>query len=490
MELGLAMLTILVLILIATLVALAVVTTLWSRSRSNAEVTRAKLDGEIDACTELRQRLAKSETELTSVQPRLQAAAAEATKIELLSGQISGLQREMQDISGKFAAAQQENTRLASELEFERKQTEAKIALLDQARTVLAAQFKALATEALDENSQKFTSTSATNLSQILQPFKEDIKNFRERVETIHTDDAQQKGALSSELAHLKTVSLQMTTEAHELATALKGQKKMQGNWGELVLGNVLDRSGLREGADFRREVSFNTEEGRRRPDVIVYLPESKHLVIDAKVSLNAYTRYVNAEDDLSRQEALKEHVGNISARINELAQRNYFDLPGLNSPEMVFMFVPIESAFVEALRADDSLFQKAIERNVLVATPTTLLTSLNIVRQLWRFEKQNEHTAELGERAAKVYQKLNTFLGTMGQLDRSLGSARKAYDTAINQLVAGKDNLIKQANSFKDLGVSIGAALPPPLVARAELELDYLPEGISDTTSPDDEAS
>jgi DNA recombination protein RmuC len=266
----------------------------------------------------------------------------------------------------------------------------------------------------LKKNRKRFTEQNQTNIGQLLNPLKERMTEFKAKVEEIHTKDTEQQATLKAELAQLKDLNRQMTEEAHGLATALKGQAKKQGNWGELVLGNVLDRSGLREGKDFKREVSFNTEDGRKRPDVVIYLPQAKHLVIDAKVSLNAYTRYVNAEDDLDRQQALQEHVNAVAGRIQELSNRAYFELPGLNTPEMVFMFIPIESAFVEALRADESLFQKAIEQNVLVATPTTLLTSLNIVRQLWRFEEQNAHTAELADRASKVYKKLVSFLGSM----------------------------------------------------------------------------
>jgi len=265
-----------------------------------------------------------------------------------------------------------------------------------------------------------------------------------------------------------------MTAEAHDLATALKGQAKQQGNWGELILGNVLDRSGLRDGIDFKREVSFNTADGRKRPDVIIYLPQNKHLVVDAKVSLNAYTRYVNAELEADREIALREHVSAIASRIQELSDRSYFELPGLNTPEMVFMFIPIESAFVEALKADENLFQKAIEQNVLVATPTTLLTSLNIVRQLWRFEEQNAHSAELADRAGKVYKKLVTFLSSLENVGKQLDRARESYDQAMGQLVHGKGNLINQAKDFERLGVSVQNALPENLLARAALELEH----------------
>jgi DNA recombination protein RmuC len=366
---------------------------------------------------------------------------------------------------------------LNTRLDAERRQAQEKLALLLEAKEALSNQFKSLANDILEEKSKRFTEQNQTNIGQLLNPLKDRIMEFKTKVEEIHTKDTEQQATLKAELTQLKDLNRQMTEEAHGLATALKGQAKKQGNWGELVLGNVLDRSGLREGQDFKREVSFNTEEGRKRPDVIIYLPQSKHLVIDAKVSLNAYTRYVNAEDDIIRQQALQEHVSAVSSRIQELSNRAYFELPGLNSPEMVFMFIPIESAFVEALRADENLFQKAIEQNVLVATPTTLLTSLNIVRQLWRFEEQNAHTAELADRAGKVYKKLVTFLGSMEAVGKQLDKAKESFNSAMGQLYTGKGNLIGQAKEFEKLGVSVQTPLPEHLVAKSALELEHLPE-------------
>jgi DNA recombination protein RmuC len=389
--------------------------------------------------------------------------------------QIENTQREQAE--AKFNKISNELSETTTQLNAERSQAQEKLALLLEAKEALSNQFKSLANDILEEKSKRFTEQNKTNIGELLNPLKERMTEFKAKVEEIHTKDTEQQATLKAELAQLKDLNRQMTEEAHGLATALKGQAKKQGNWGELVLGNVLDRSGLREGKDFKREVSFNTEEGRKRPDVVIYLPQSKHLVIDAKVSLNAYTRYVNAEDDLVRQQALQEHVSAISSRIQELSSRAYFELPGLNTPEMVFMFIPIESAFVEALRADENLFQKAIEQNVLVATPTTLLTSLNIVRQLWRFEEQNAHTAELADRAGKVYKKLVTFLGSMEAVGKQLDNAKASYNSAMGQLYTGKGNLIGQAMEFEKLGVSVQTPLPEHLVAKAALELEHLPE-------------
>jgi DNA recombination protein RmuC len=338
---------------------------------------------------------------------------------------------------------------------------------------LLKAQFQNLATEILEEKARRFTEQNQQNLKTLLEPFGQRLSEFGRKVDDVHRHDIAQQAALKTELQHLKDINLKMSQEANDLTTALKGKAKVQGNWGELVLSNVLESSGLREGHDYRREVSFNTDEGRRRPDVVVNLPQDKHLVIDAKVSLNAYTRYIQSEEEGERAQALKEHVAAMADRIDELADRNYFQLPGLNTPEMVFMFVPIESAFVEAMRADASLFQRAVSRNILVATPTTLLTSLNIVRQLWRFEEQNRNTAELADRASKIHQKLVGFVTSLREVGSKLEGAQDSWGKAMNQLSEGRGNLIVQAKEFERLGVSVKSDFPPELVERASLELE-----------------
>lgn len=339
-------------------------------------------------------------------------------------------------------------------------------------------QFKVLANEILEEKTKRFTEQNQVNLSQLLTPLKDNIQTFQQKLDEMHKQEIAQQATLRTELQHIKELNSVMTKEAHELTTALKGQSKQQGTWGETVLGNILERSGLREGKDFKSEKHFNIEEGRQRPDVVVYLPQHKHLIIDAKVSLNAYLRYVKAEDEGARKIALKEHVKAVSDRIKELSDRDYFKLPGLNSPEIVFMFIPIESAFVEALRANDILFQEAIEaQHVLVATPTTLLTSLNIVKQLWRFEEQNTYTKILAEQASKFHKKLTSFLENLLAIGQSLNKSKEVFDRAIGQFYSGKNNLINQAKEFEKLGVLVQKKLPEELVDKAAMELAYIPE-------------
>ena len=413
-----------------------------------------------------------------SQQSALQAIQQE--RLRSMETQHTQLAQENQQLREQLSVLDRELASVGTRLEEERKQAEEKITLLremtESGKKALTEEFQNLANSILEDKTKRFSEQNLESLGQVLTPFRERLNEFKSRVEEIHYQDAQQQAALKAELAQLKELNRQMSEEAHDLATALKGHAKKQGNWGELVLENVLARSGLQLDRDYRREVSFNTEDGRQRPDVIVYLPQQKHLIVDAKVSLNAYTRYVNAEDELERKQALKDHVQAIADRIAELSDRRYFELDDLNSPEMVFMFIPVESAFVEALRADETLFQQALQQNVLVATPTTLLTSLNIVRQLWRHENQNIHSAKLADSAAQLYKKLAGFIKTMEELGRKLDSAKTAYQSAFGQFYSGPGNVIKRARDFEQLGVAVQKALPQSLIDKADLELDYLP--------------
>jgi len=421
-----------------------------------------------------------------------QHSAEKAT--ESAKAELNGVQKQQLDLESRFekTLGELENLR---EVFSEEKQSRVKLETvlaeqtknLNEQKAVFEAQkqslsehfgekFKVLANEVLDNKTKAMQENNKISLAAIINPFQQSIDGFKKEVQEIHHRDTSQRSELKRELENLKELNQKITVEAHELSTALRGQKKLQGNWGELVLENVLDRSGLQPGKDYKREVSITTEDGRQRPDVVVYLPQNKHLIIDAKVSLNAYTRFINSEDDSMRKIALDEHVKAMGDRIKELADRDYYKLPGLNSPEMVFMFVPIESAFVEAMKADDSLFQSAIENNVLVATPTTLLTSLNIVRQLWRYEDQNKHTVALAQKAEGVFKKLNTFLLSFENIKKGLDKAAEAYGNAEGQLLSGRGNLVKQVSDFKKLAPAIKAELPTYFTDKSELEIDLIP--------------
>ncbi|SFU35775.1 DNA recombination protein RmuC [Halomonas korlensis] len=392
-------------------------------------------------------------------------------------------ERDAKDLSD----LQSRHAELMTTLEQKQQHFTAQLNWVRENRDQLKQEFENLANEILERKGKAFSELSQKNISGLLQPIQTEMKGFREKVESIHRFDIEQRASLRTELVQLQNLNREITDQASKLTQALQGQKKLQGNWGELMLENVLEGAGLRLGHDYTREQSFNTDEGRRRPDAVVYLPQQKHLVIDAKTSLSAYVRYVNADDDESRHRSLAEHARAVGARINELADKHYYDLPGLNSPEVVVMFIPIESAYVEALKFDTTLYQRAIEQNVLVATPTTLLTSLNIVRQLWRFEDQSRHSAELARRAEKFYNKLRLFLESMQDVGQKIDGARESYDQAMNRLISGRGNLIKQTAEFSELGVAVKKELPAELVDRARLELSA--ERASTAATSSDEA-
>ncbi|WP_462160043.1 DNA recombination protein RmuC [Pseudoalteromonas sp. GB56] len=380
---------------------------------------------------------------------------------------VNQLQQKVTLLHGRYES-------IKATLEQKESHFEQQLALLQDSKEVLKKEFSLLANQLFEDKSKQFKHLNQESMEQLLKPVQGELKGFRDKMEHIHTQELQQRAALKAELIHLQKLNQSITEQAERLSTALQGQKKTQGNWGELMLENVLDSAGLRLNQNYRREVSLDSEQGRFRPDVVVYLPKDRHIVIDAKTSLSAYTRYVNAETELDAQQALKEHVQAVTDRINELASKDYHRLDQINSPEVVIMFMPIESAFVEALKFQPDLYQRAIEKNILVATPTTLLTSLNIVKQLWRFEDQSKHTHELAKRAERFYNKLNSFLVSMDGVGKQLDKARETYDKAYAQLYSGKGNLIKQANDFKELGVAVQKELPEALVEKAELELKH----------------
>ncbi|MGM0563881.1 MAG: DNA recombination protein RmuC [Pseudomonadota bacterium] len=402
-------------------------------------------------------------------------STGDAERLQQFQAQLADRESELHQLRGELADWQRRHDRMETTLAEKERHFDQQLKLLEDNKQQLKQEFQNLANRIFEDKGKAFNELSQQSLDQLLKPFKDQLKDFRSKVEDIHHKDTQQQASLTEQIKSLRELNQQITEEAKNLTTALKGEKKTQGNWGEYILENILDKSGLVLGRDYEREVSLKTDDGQRqRPDAVIYLPQGKHLIIDAKVSLNDWTRYIEAEDDAERKVALKGHIDALKARVKELSDKNYFELPGLNSPEVVFMFVPIESAFAGAVSQDRDLPLMALENNVLIATPTTLLTSLNIVRQLWRFEDQSKHSALLAEKAGKVYDKLRTFVESLEKLGSQLGGAQKSYDKAMGQLTNGPGNLIKQASEFRDLGVSVRAELPSELVDKAHLELEH----------------
>ena len=276
---------------------------------------------------------------------------------------------------------------------------------------------------------------------------------------------------MGEELKQLRKLNQQITDEADNLTKALKGEKKLQGNWGEIQLERILESSGLIKGQEYEREANFKTDEGKnQRPDFIVKLPEGKHLIIDSKVSLNAFLEYCQADSIEEQERALKLHVAAMKQHIKSLNEKDYPSLTGLQSPDFVFMFVPVEPAFNVALQADFAMFEEAFAKHIVIVTPTTLLATLKTVSSIWTIERQNKKAAELAERAGLVYDKLRGFLVKMDKLGGQLNTAQVTFDEAMKTLRNGNGNLVRQAEQFKELGVRVKNDIPENILAKSDI--------------------
>ncbi|MGN5147934.1 DNA recombination protein RmuC [Aeromonas veronii] len=348
-----------------------------------------------------------------------------------------------------------------------------KLQLQQEAEQRLSQQFENLANRIFEQNSGNFRELNQNSLDLLLTPFKEQLEGFRRQVGETHAQETAQRHSLKFELERLAELNARMTEEAAALTRALKGDSKQQGNWGEVVLARILSECGLREGHEYHTQVNIEVEKGKRyQPDVIVHLPQEKDIIIDAKVSLTAYERWYNAEDELEKAVALKEHVASVRNHIRELGRKDYQQLPGVRTLDYVLMFVAVEPAFLTAMEADPSLVRYGLDNNILLVSPTNLMVALRTIENLWRYERQNQNARQIAERAGRLYEKLRLFVEEMQQMGGSLHKAQESYDKAMGRLVNGRGNLIAQVERFRELGVEVTKSLPEPLVERA-LERD-----------------
>jgi len=332
-------------------------------------------------------------------------------------------------------------------------------------------EFENLATKILDEKSEKFTLQNKENIKQILNPLQEKIKTFEDKVEKSQKESISMHSALKEQLLGLKDLNLQMTKEATNLTKALKGDSKMQGNWGELVLERVLEKSGLEKDREYFVQQSFINQNGSRvMPDVVLHLPDNKRMIIDSKVSLTDYERFVNADED-DRPQFLKSHVNSIKKHVDQLSDKKYEDLYDIESPDFVLMFIPIEPAFAIAINEDNSLYNKAFEKNIVIVTPSTLLATLRTIDTMWNNEKQQQNAIEIARQAGALYDKFEGLVGDLTGIGKKLDSAKTDYSAAMNKLVEGKGNLIKSVEKLKKLGAKAKKSLPENILKRAELD-------------------
>lgn len=421
------------------------------RERISSAVDKAKSESQVE--------IARLNERLTASQEDVNRLASEKSNLAALRDQLTA---EQQRLSTKVAE-------LATTLESERSRTVENLQLLKNAEEHLSNRFKSLASEILEDKSKRFTEQNQTNLNQLLEPLKVKITEFQGKVQEVYVQEGKDRSALAEQVKQLMALNNQLSKDAHNLTSALKGQAKVQGNWGELILERVLEASGLRKGHEYDVQESHTREDGSRaQPDMVVHLPEDRHLIVDAKVSLKAYEEYANAETDHQRISTMKRHLDSVRAHINELSEKNYQQLYGLKSPDFVLMFIPVEPAFMLAIAHDSDLWQDALKKNVMLVSPSTLLFVLRTVAHLWRQEQQNRNAQEIANRGAELYDKLAGFVEDLDNLGTKLQQAQRAYDGAYNKFTGGRGNVIRQAEMLKELGVKPAKQLPQNLIDSA----------------------
>ena len=410
---------------------------------------------------------AKDKTTIAKLSTHL---AVSEEKLKLLQHKES----EFRQLQQLYIQTKTKNAELQTRMHEQVKNAEEKLALLKDAEIRLNNQFENLAGKIFDERNRQFTEHNKTSLDHIVKPLREQLGEFKQRIETVYDNENKDRISLREEIISLRRDTAQMNQEALNLTRALKGDKKTQGNWGEMILETVLEKSGLRKGIEYETQGTFRDENNALfKPDVIVRLPEDKDIIIDSKVSLLAYERHCSTEDDAERIAALKQHTEAVRTHIKSLSSKDYSGLKGLRSLDFVLLFMPIEAAFIAAFQADERLFTDAFEHKIIVVTPTTLLATLRTIENIWRYERQNENARAIADKAGIVYDKIRGFVEDLDKLGKQLSTVHMTYDGVMNKLTQGHGNLIRQASSFVDLGVKVKKTIPKSMTEQAGIETD-----------------
>ena len=376
---------------------------------------------------------------------------------------VDNLRAELQQVRGNAV-------RLETRLEEQQLRSKEKAEIIERAGDAMRTQFKILAQDIFEEKGRVFRHDSNAGLQQILGPFREQLQEFKARIDDIHIRDVRDRTSIANELEQLRNANHQLNREAVNLTNALKGESRIQGNWGEMVLERVLEHSGLRKGIEFETQCSLRDENRQMfRPDVLVRLPDQRDIIIDSKVSLRAYERYCSCSDAQERASALQQHIAAVGQHISTLGAKDYASLTGVRSLDFVLMFMPIEAAFMCAVQHDAEILDLALEHKVIIVTPTTLLATMRTIENIWRYEYQNQNARAIAERAGSIYDKLRGFVADMEKIGTQISSLDQHYYTAMNKLCQGRGNLISQASRFVELGVKVKRKMPDSVTAHAE---------------------
>ncbi|ADV46053.1 DNA recombination protein RmuC [Nitratifractor salsuginis] len=420
-----------------------------------------------------------AESEIREVQQQERLSRLEQERIRLLTelkripelrGELEEAQRRLDLGAEERSELEREAERLQTRLEEQERHYRQLTEELKEARETQRKEFERLASQIMERNALRFKAVSQEGVAQILKPLQQQVESFRKRIDEVHGEESRELASLLGEIRTLRELNQRIGKEAENLTRALKGESKTQGIWGEMVLERILEASGLRRGEEFEREVSLQDGQNRRfRPDVIVHLPGGRDIVIDAKTSLRAYERYVNAESEEERHLHARAHLSAVKEHIAALAEKNYAGLEGIETLDFIFMFLPIEGALSLALQEDPGLYERALERKIVLVSPTTLLVALRAVESSWKRERQNRNAREIARRAGALYDKFALFATDLEKLGRQIETTQGTYRTLWNRLGQGKGNILRQIEGLRELGASTSKELPPKL--REELE-------------------
>ena len=397
-------------------------------------------------------------------------------EISKLNETLKNTEITIDDLQGELRYVQKEKETLISDktrLETEFKNVEEKLAHnkneVEKLQEKFTNNFEVLANKILEEKSTKFTQQNQENLKIILNPLQEKIKVFEDKVDKTHKESIDYHAALRQQILGLKELNQQMSKETLNLTKALKGDNKMQGNWGELVLERVLEKSGLEKDREYYVQQSFTNEDGKRiLPDVVIHLPDNKKMIVDSKVSLTAYEQFINEEDETLKAQFLKEHVASLQRHVHQLSEKKYEDIYKIESPDFVLLFIPIEPAFAVAINSDNHLYNKAFEKNIVIVTPTTLLATLRTIDSMWNNEKQQRNALEIARQAGALYDKFNGLLGDLVGIGKRIDDSKNEYSNAMNKLFEGRGNLITSVEKLKKMGAKAKKAIPENIIKRA----------------------
>ncbi|GLR07367.1 DNA recombination protein RmuC [Mixta theicola] len=409
------------------------------------------------------------EKELRQLHGALTAAQEKLQHFDYWRNECDQLSRELRNQLEVNSAQEAELREVTIRLEETRLAAEEKQRLLTNSEQRLSAQFENLANRIFEQSGRRVDEQNRQSLNGLITPLREQLDGFRRQVQESFGQEARERHTLAHEIRNLQQLNAQMAQEAINLTKALKGDNKTQGNWGEVVLSRVLEASGLRDGHEYETQVNIQVDaQSRMQPDVIVRLPQGKDVVIDAKMTLVAYERYFNADDEVTREQSIGEHISAIRGHIRLLSRKDYQQLPGLRSLDYVLMFIPIEPAFLLAIDRQPELISEALQHNIMLVSPTTLLVALRTINNLWRYEHQSRNAQRIADRAARLYDKMRLFVDDMTSMGQQLDRAQESYNQAMKKLSEGRGNLIAQSESFRHLGVEIKRSINPGMVEQA----------------------